>query len=285
MLLYITRRAIRSRARTLRLWSGAALGALYAIFAYFPSVAFMCGFLGKLLLAGLIVYITYGAKTIKEYLSGVAVFYMASFAFGGAVYALMDIFGEGDSNASLKLLTGAVALSFVVITAITRQYARKVAKERHFADITATLFGKQAAFRALTDTGHSLTDPISGGPVIIAQLDAVDSLLPKDYRDDLQNGVALPETSDDIFGSRIKLIPFRSLGQDKGMLPGFRPDSITADGISVEHATIAIYKGKISSDDTYSALIGPQIALNVGACNTTSIAKKGEQHEKNTIMD
>lgn len=65
------------------------------------------------------------------------------------------------------------------------------------------------------------------------------------------------------WASRFRIIPFRSLGRDNGMLVGFKPDEIiifdSERKIQSGNIIVAIYSKNLSGDGEYSALIHPEM--------------------------
>ena len=62
---------------------------------------------------------------------------------------------------------------------------------------------------------------------------------------------------------RFRLIPFKSLGEENGMLVGFKVDKIEIkeeDGLKIiRNAIVGIYEKKLSKKNQYSALIGLEL--------------------------
>lgn len=115
-----------------------------------------------------------------------------------------------------------------------------------------------------------MKEPISQEPVIIAEYNSLKEILPKSLRkiyveeDHLDlNKIAkvMEEIGDDI---KLRLIPFKSIGNENGILIGFKPDSIS---IYLENETrrlkegiiVAIYNNKLAQDEQYTGLLHPEI--------------------------
>ena len=75
---------------------------------------------------------------------------------------------------------------------------------------------------------------------------------------------------DKVYNYKFKVIPFSSLGNDNGVLLGFKPDYIKIydeEEYVKNNIIIGIYNGKLSKSNLYTSLIG----LN--------ILKEGEKNE------
>lgn len=128
---------------------------------------------------------------------------------------------------------------------------------------------------ALVDTGNRLRDPLTGEPVIVIERECVQHVLPRH----LQPSIEQMATGDlsavtrllasEKWSARFRIIPFSSLGNDHGLLVGFRPDAVrvTVDGEQVEvgPCILGICKGPLDPDGVYKALIHPELVQTVAA--------------------
>ena len=65
--------------------------------------------------------------------------------------------------------------------------------------------------------------------------------------------------SDNLHSYKLKLIPFSSLGNDNGLLIGFKPDYVkiySEEEIVRNDILIGIYDGKLTKNNSYASLIG-----------------------------
>lgn len=120
---------------------------------------------------------------------------------------------------------------------------------------------------ALIDTGNLLTDPLSRSPVVILELSALDGVIPETVRRAVEQLNAGKPPELDAAGegwlSRIRLLPYLTIGREHGMLTGFRPDEIRLDwdgrALRHERVVIALYDRPLSADGSYRALIPPTL--------------------------
>ena len=76
--------------------------------------------------------------------------------------------------------------------------------------------------------------------------------------------------SESVHSYKFKLIPFSSLGNDNGLLIGFKPDYIkiySEDECTRDDVLIGIYDGKLSKNNLYTSLIGLDILNKEGKKN------------------
>ena len=163
-----------------------------------------------------------------------------------------------------------IILATILLFSIFKYYQKRLSRENYLTSIAIGLKDKEVNFIALIDTGNSLKEPITQKPVIIAEYLALEKILPESIRDmylankelDL-NIIAkvMEEIGDDI---KLRLIPFKSIGNDSGILMGFKPDTIKIyleDEIKRPNTDtiVAIYNDKLAVDEGYSGLLHPEI--------------------------
>ena len=123
--------------------------------------------------------------------------------------------------------------------------------------------GKEIRVKALIDSGNLLKDPISQLPVIIVEKEKLKELVDSYFLENMDvilKGEWLVENNTAKPQQNFVLIPFRSLGNDHGLLIGFKPDKIE---LQIENryfkkeAIIGIYPGRLSGKkEEYQAIVG-----------------------------
>ncbi|MCF6460012.1 sigma-E processing peptidase SpoIIGA [Clostridium sp. Cult3] len=279
IILYVTKKITRTRTRKIRLLIGALVGSIYTLVAFFPSLQFMGKFSIKLSISVLMVIIGFNPEKFNQFIKQISAFYMVSFAFAGAIIGIFYILNNSfhftgisfkDSDELAKFLIIGIVVALILIRYILKFYQIRVNKESFITNIIIGLNDREAQLTALIDTGNSLKEPISQKPVIIAEYKALENILPDSIKDmylsnkelDLNlMGKVMEEISDDI---KLRLIPFKSLGNDNGILIGFKPDIIK---INLESETksltndiiVAIYNDKLATDEIYNGLLHPEL--------------------------
>lgn len=123
--------------------------------------------------------------------------------------------------------------------------------------------GKLEKIKTLIDTGNLLKVPITQEDVIIVEKEALKNLISKDVLENIENIVSgkwLDSTS--MYDYKFKIIPFSSLGNENGILLGFKPDYIKLNNeleTVKSNVVIGIYDGKLSKGNLYNSLIGINI--------------------------
>lgn len=198
---------------------------------------------------------------------GTALIYrcLLTFMAGGAAVAVYNAAG----GSQLAAFIAALAAVLVVAELGWGVVHKSVRDGLFYVPIEIAFGGETLTVNALLDTGNQLKDPLTGSPVIIVEHEALRPILPPDVEAVLAKaaagdlgGLADLATSSR-WSSRFRVIPFSSIGQEKGMLIGVRPDEVRiVDGnskMSTSKVVIGIHERKLSPEGTYVALLHPEV--------------------------
>ena len=126
--------------------------------------------------------------------------------------------------------------------------------------ITISLGGKCCTVRALHDTGCTLRDPVTGGPVLVLERRALDPLWTPPVRDILAQPLPPEEKMARLHGEgsgrRFTLLPFTAVGTASGLLLAVYSDYIELAGRRHRRALLALSDGPLSDGGGYQALWG-----------------------------
>ncbi|QQY80545.1 stage II sporulation protein GA (sporulation sigma-E factor processing peptidase) [Keratinibaculum paraultunense] len=279
IILYVTKKITKSKTANIRLFISALIGSIYTLVAFFPSLQFMGKMIIKLSISILMIIIAFNPEKLNQFLKQISAFYMVSFVFAGAIIGIFYILNNSfiftgisfkNSDELIKFLIIGITIALVLIRYILKFYQVKIRKENFIANVSIGLNDKEVELIALIDTGNSLKEPISKKPVLIAEYRALKSILPDSIKnmyksnqklDLIKISEVMEEVSDDI---KLRLIPFKSLGNDNGILIGFKPDKIK---VYLESETknlsddiiVAIYNDRLASDEIYNGLLHPEL--------------------------
>lgn len=246
-----------------RIVLAAVFGAAYAVFAVTDGTKILSNLFIKIAVGAVMLLITFGNK---KPLWRIALVFSASAAgFAGIVMAISmlggtDVMGGGlFVTPTFEVLLLAFAISYIVFSLIFKRSGRSQMK---ISEVTASVGRREIKFKALQDTGNSLSDPMTGKPVIVADLGTVSQIFSERTRyfltkERLMNPVELFEKLNTAGREcRFHLVPYRAVGTDAGMLLAFTPDKIIIDGRENNSVIIAISPNVVSDGGAYSALIG-----------------------------
>lgn len=284
MILWVTARLGGVAYARWRLVLGAALGALYSLVLFVPAWQ---GFLApgyKFMVSVLIVAAAFWPRQPARALVLLGYFYLATFALGGTVQGLIGFlngryssgFMAGVMQAVDTYLWYGVLLALVLFWALGRVAPAKMRKRLMLpllrVDLSVGLGGRRADLPAFLDTGNALSDPVTGDPVVVAEYDAVQEVLPERVRAAVEKhgpdraAEVLAELGAGIAEGYFRLIPYRTVGREMGWLLGFRPDEmeLRQGGTSRRvQAVVAICGDRLEGDTPCRALV-PHALLDTG---------------------
>ncbi len=235
----------------------AALGGMYACVCVLPAWGFALHPVVKLAAGGLMCLIAFGKE--RQLLRCSAVFFLVSAGFGGLVWAV-SMFGGYDLSGKTiylplnwKVLVLSFAAAYVLISVLFRRFDSVARQEISTAKVS--LGGKTAEFSVLRDTGNSLFDPISNESVMVCQQEVLAPLFSdtqKGLSGDAAEVIELLSHVPELAG-KLRLIPYSSVG-GTGMLPAFRPDSLSIGGKAVSGTVVAMADAAFSTYGEYQGI-------------------------------
>lgn len=277
IILFTTGLILKIKIKHLRLILASFIGAIYSIIAYMGILKIYSSIVLKIILSIIIVYIAFNPQNIKKLWKDILIFYMVSFVFGGAAFALIYIVKPQDilmknglflGTYPLKtVLLGAIVAFIIIITAFT-VVKTKISKKDMYCQIKIKINGKYIKAKTMIDTGNMLKEPITNTPVIIVEHTLLYECMPKEILNNLENIIGgdfsqVPEDIRKKYISKLKLIPYSSLGKQNGMLIGIKPETvkIITDEQEEErkNVIIGIYNKSLTKKGEYRALIGIEL--------------------------
>lgn len=256
----------------IRMILSSLLGSIYAIIIYLNILSIYTNLLAKITLSVVMVYIAFAPPNVKQLLKQILIFYLVSFIFGGCTIALIYFLKPENVEMKNGVFVGMypirVGLIAGVIAFIITQIAFKINKSKlnnknTFIEIELYNKNKMTKARALLDSGNMLKEPISQKPVIVVEKTTLSKIIPEevlDYIEKIVGGDDQEKNEMQEYLSKIRMVPFMSLGKENGMLIGIRLDKIkiNTEDIRLEKENIiaGIYEKKLTKDNKYNALIG-----------------------------
>ena len=276
VLLWAAGMLLRERIRLKNILLGAAAGSLiYILSLFFPYR----GTLGQVSLTvfsvALSVTAAFRPKSAARLFQLTLMTVILAFAASGTVFSLMVLkayssFGQaadGIAEAfSYRLLVAFSAVFYIGIKLGKKWFSKIIRGRSEYFDIKLYMGDSMAEVRALADTGNSLRDSLSGGGVVIAEYEAIKSILP-DIRPEGDDSVRLFEAfAETDIRNRLRLIPFKSIGEKNGLLLGIKTDGARIDvpgqgKLEKKDVIVCVYMGKLDNSGRFSAIINYEIIL------------------------
>ena len=267
IILFATGYIMKLKMKQLRIIISSLIGGIYAIISYINIIPIYSTLIAKIILSISMIYIAYFPKNIKLCFKELVLFYVVSFVFGGCAFALLyfvkpqDVLMKngvyiGTYPIKIALLGGIVG--FIITNIAFKIIKTKLKKKDMIYKIKIQIFDKEEEVSAMLDTGNLLRDPISKIPVIIVEKEKLYSIIPAELLDNIEKIIGGEEISfNNEYFSRLKILPFSSMGKQNGLMLGIKADKIIIEKEEVEereNIIIGISMQKL--ENNYSALFG-----------------------------
>ena len=264
---------LKIKIKYIRIFVASLLGAVYSVIAYMGILKLYSNIIMKILLSILIVYIAFNPQSIKKMWKNLVIFYLTSFVFGGVAFALIYILKPQDILMKNGLFLGTYPLKTVLLGAIIsllvilvgfKIVKGKFSKKDMFCDLEIKINNKIVKTTAMIDTGNCLKEPISNIPVIVLEHTLLYECIPKQILNNLEKIIGggfeeIPQEIKEKYISKLKLIPYSSLGKQNGMLLGIKPEYVKISAEEKEkkiNVIIGMYNKSLTKRGEYRALIG-----------------------------
>ncbi len=276
IILFATSVVLKLKIKQTRLIIASILGAIYTIIAYISDLQIYSNIFLKLILSLVIIYIAFNPKRLKQLTKYVFIFYLTSFVFGGAAFAIIYIVKPQEilknnglilNTNSLKVIFISAIVAFVSITIGFKLVKNKMSTKDIYCNIKIKLNQKEIETKAMIDTGNFLKEPITNTPVVVVEHTLLYECMPKEILNHIENILGgdfseVPENIKKEYISKLKVIPFSSLGKQNGMLLGIKADKIVInyeEEKEIDNIIIGIYNKSLTQRGEYRALLGMEL--------------------------
>lgn len=180
-LLFLTARLCGVYRRRRFLLLGAAVGAIFAVILYFPTVPPLLGIPLRLGVCAAVTVSAFGRQSPRRLLHLGGMFAFLSFAMAGLVMLIALLGGEASArNGAVyfraSALTVGAGFGLLYLASAWLLGRGRAAAERGTVEIRAQCGLREIRFRALRDSGNLLRDPAADRPVILVDRETVAGL-------------------------------------------------------------------------------------------------------------
>ena len=279
IIIYATDIILKKNKRHIRFFIASFIGAIYSILAYISILKIYSNIFLKIILSIIIVYIALNPQNIKKMWKALAIFYLVSFVFGGVAFAMIYMVKPQNvlmrnglflGTYPLKTIILGAIISFVLIVVVFKIIKTQISKKSMYCDIEIKLNEKIINTKAMIDTGNLLKDPITNTPVIVVERSLLYECLPKEILNNIEKILggdldSVPENIKNKYISKLKIIPFSSLGKENGMLIGIKSEYIILknselqEDKKIKNIIVAIYEKSLTKKGEYRALVGLEL--------------------------
>ena len=277
IILYATAILLKIKPHLTRIIIASAIGSIYVIITYITKISEYSSIIAKCILAIIMVYIAFNPKNMKRMWKQILIFYLTSFVFGGVALYLIyfikpqEIFmknGMFVGEYALKVIFLGAIVGFIIIKISIKIIKTKINSKDMYCTIKIKLNEKIIETKAMIDTGNLAKEPITNTPVIIIESSLLYDILPKQILNNLEYILGgdlskIPEEIQRKYISKLRYIPFSSLGKQNGMLLGIKADEIEVrieeDNRIFKNIILGIYDKSLTKRGEYRALIGLEL--------------------------
>lgn len=256
----------------LRIILASLVGSIYVVLEYIFKLNVFSNILAKFILSLIIIFIAYYPQNIKSLWKEIITFYLTTFTFGGVSTYLINTVKSKNLITKTGIYYGPYVIGVIFIGAIIGTtiliLAFKISKNKFnksdvVCKIRIKLNKKEKTLNAIVDTGNMLKEPITQTPVAVIEKEALIGILPAEILENIDSILGgdftkISKENQNKYISKLKIIPFASLGKENGMLLGIKPEKIEIIEKTNEekNAIIGIYNKSLTTSGEYQALIG-----------------------------
>ena len=277
IILYATALISKSKISHLRIFLASLIGAIYAITEYISKLDIYSNMLMKVILSIIIIIVAFYPQNVKKLCKQLVLFYLTTFTFGGIATYLIYVLKPQNIVIKNGVYVGTYVLKVIFIGAIVgtiiliisfKLAKNKITKKDMFCKVKIKLNAKEVTLDAMVDTGNMLKEPLTGNPVVVVEKTSLYDLIPKEILNNTESILGgdfekIPENIKEEYISRLKIIPFSSLGKQNGMLLGIKPEKLEVINEQNEeqknNVIIGIYNKSLTKRGEYKALIGIEL--------------------------
>ena len=283
LLLMLTSKILKRHTTLLRILLASIVGTtMFCLSLIYPMRALKVNQpLYTIVVSILMVKIGFPRTELKTSIKILTVFYLTAFTLSGAMntiyyhtklghYFRLVLKGEKESKITIGVLAGLAIGSYLIIRLTIYKIQKDREKKGTLYEVTLINQETKTVIKGLLDTGNSLKEPISRKPVNIIELDTAKELFGKEFMTVIKNfyisGELQLNADTTNHMNKIRMIPFQSVGESKGMLVAVQIDSLyiakEGDKIQVMTPYVAIYNKSLSVNNQYKMLLHPDLMAN-----------------------
>ena len=269
---------IRKPPSVLKLMLASGFSALYSTFMFFPQVSFLYSLVLKTLFLALTVWIAFPTKKPLQIFRNAIIFWGTNLLYGGAAFFLIFCTNFGTSlsaavsngeiylDISFEVLLFSAILSYITLYIFSYIKAQAKQLKKTTAQLTVIFNNKKITETALVDTGCTLCDPILGYPAVIISPECAKKLLSDNFFERIYANS----------NNKYRILPFRTVDCDCGILHGFLPDTLIIDNAEIPRSVVAVSTTSMNKNSEFSAILNPKLLENISKRKAVNNCEKTE---------
>ncbi|HLV10368.1 MAG TPA: sigma-E processing peptidase SpoIIGA [Halanaerobiales bacterium] len=228
----------------------------------------------NILTAILIIWVSFHNTGRKKLIKAIAYLYLVSFITIGTTISIFYIYGGAPYSTSKAFLNLAGLIILIILAKTGWRFLKSYLFPEQFC-LPVKIYYQNYSIKleGLIDTGNNLNDPLTGVPVMIIYLKSLLPVFPEKCQKDLkkylntgvsENNLELINLFNQLgLGNRVRLLPFSDLGQEHGIMVGFRPDMVEIyyqeNNIKTKKIILGLSRYQLNDEDKYQILVHPGI--------------------------
>lgn len=291
LLLYWTAIILKRRVPYWRLLAGGFIGSLIIALAFTSYASWIDNIYMKFIFSIFMVLTVFGFIRIKTFIKSLATLYFITFLAGGILIGLHYLFSfhvaelTASSQFRINRFGDPMSWMFVVIGfPLAWQFSKRTLDgiemtKIHYEQlvtISIEILDYKAEFQGLIDSGNQLYDPISRSPVMIVSIFGKESEFPPNLLPLFENPdklMDLDSLSDYRLADRIRVIPYKVVGQSHQILTAIKPDVLTVikeDKIyQVKSGLVSFTMQQLSAENSYQCIVHPKMLTGLSATSVS----------------
>ena len=264
----------KSKIKYMSIFLSSFIGSVYSVINYIAKINFISNFFIKIIISFAMIMISFPDAKFKKLIKNLMYFYLVSFTFGGISFMLLFLVNPESIKMENNHFTGTYPikiavmggiLGFVVINIISKMIINRITQKSMMCEIEIFYKGNSKRIKTMIDSGNLLKEPITQKDVIIVEKDSLKEILEEELLSNIDNivkGKFLNSNNENSYTYKFNIIPFSSLGNENGILVGFKPDYVKIydeEEKLINNVFIGIYNGKLTKTNLYTSLIGLNI--------------------------
>lgn len=260
ILLFITGRLIKRIIVYKRLVVASFVGALYVILTAYIGREFMTYFIVKFSVSVLMLMIAYDSKGILTNIRVILCFYITSLLMVGIITALYYL---DYDRLTVNAIVISCFLGYAALHFFFQEVKARIEKSHYMRMVTINMGNLNKTLKAFIDTGNELTDPMTGKPVIVVNIESIRNILGDELYKDILSFYNKEKGYESLLNENnninLKIIRYNTISCKNEMMVCVTPDEIQIKGndnhIITADAVIGISPKKISQKEDYDALL------------------------------
>lgn len=261
ILLFITGKLIKRIIIYKRIIAASVIGALYVVLAAYICEGFMTCFIVKFSVSVLMVMVAFDSKGILTNIRVILCFYITSLVMVGIICGLYYL---NYSKVTINVIIISLFGGYGALHFFFKEIKAKTEKNNYMRITTVKIGGCSKTLKAFIDTGNELTDPMTGKPVMVVNIESIKDILDEDLYKGILEFYKNKESSYEILNgsynkTNLRIIKYNTISSEGRMMVCILPDSIEIknknNSIINADAVIGLCTEKISRREDYDALL------------------------------